>query len=221
MSKTSAGNRLSIDAIVEAAAACAARSGLDEVTMRAVAAELGASPMALYRHVADREELLDQVADRALADVELRPHPKPRQARAWLVHMATEVRGHLRAVPGTADHLLMKGPTGPHTMVFMDRVCHVLADTGRTPKRTAQAYDWLMTTIAVYIAKQDRLDRTGGTVGAAGAFAARTAAYAERLPHLRSVMKEFTGDADAAFERVVGAVVDALLAGGDQVIGRP
>jgi AcrR family transcriptional regulator len=204
--------RLTVEAVVEAALDCTAEAGLDKLTMRAVAARLGSSPMALYRHVADRDELVARTVDQTLADIELLPHPTtPDETRKWLLHMATTVRQRLRAYPGTADHLLMNGPTGPWTMTFMDRVCHVLADTGRSPKETAQAYDWLMTTAAAYIAKQDRLDRTGGARQAASKFASRTAAYARKLPHLARVAPEFRGDADQAFQRAVGHVIDALL----------
>jgi AcrR family transcriptional regulator len=203
--------RLTVETIVEAALACTADAGLDNLTMRAVAARLASSPMALYRHVADRDELVARTVDQTLADIDLLPHPAPDQARDWLIHMATTVRQRLRAYPGTADHLLMNGPTGPWTMTFMDRVCHVLADTGRSPTDTAQAYDWLMTTAAAYVAKQDRLDRTGGTHQAATAFADRTAAHARKLPHLARVIPEFRGDADRAFHRAVEQVIDTLL----------
>jgi AcrR family transcriptional regulator len=213
---TASRRRLTVESIVVAALEHIADAGLDNLTMRAVAARLGSSPMALYRHVADRDELVARTVDQTLADIDLLPHPEPDQARGWLLHMTAAVRQRLRAYPGTADHLLMNGPTGPWTMTFMDRVCHVLADTGRSPTDTAQAYDWLMTTAAAYIAKQDRLDRTGGTHQAATAFANRTAAYARKLPHLARVIPEFRGDADGAFHRAVEQVVDTLLRPRDQ-----
>jgi AcrR family transcriptional regulator len=43
--------------------------GPDSLTMRAVAARLGAGAMSLYRHVSGREELLDLVLAAMVADV--------------------------------------------------------------------------------------------------------------------------------------------------------
>jgi AcrR family transcriptional regulator len=50
--------RLSRAAIVAAARSLVARDGVDGLTMRTLAAELGSSPPALYRHVGGREEVL-------------------------------------------------------------------------------------------------------------------------------------------------------------------
>ena len=54
--------------IVDAATRIAARDGLAAVTMRRVAGELGTGAASLYRHLASREDLLDLMIDRALAD---------------------------------------------------------------------------------------------------------------------------------------------------------
>lgn len=57
--------RISTDAIVEAALAI----GLGQATVRNVAAALGMSFTGLYHHVRTKEELLELVADAALADI--------------------------------------------------------------------------------------------------------------------------------------------------------
>src|SRR5689334_25160820 len=58
---------LSRELIVGAAADLAQRSGLDAVTLRAVAREVRVSPMALYRHVATYDQLLDLVIEELIA----------------------------------------------------------------------------------------------------------------------------------------------------------
>jgi AcrR family transcriptional regulator len=45
--------------------------GLDAVSMRKLADELGVAPMALYRHVKNREDLIDGLIDLVFAEVEL------------------------------------------------------------------------------------------------------------------------------------------------------
>jgi AcrR family transcriptional regulator len=61
---------LSLDRIVEAGVRVAAAEGLAAVSMGRVAAELGASPMSLYRYVAAKDELLALMVDAA-------SHPAP------------------------------------------------------------------------------------------------------------------------------------------------
>ena len=60
--------KLNRTVIVRAAIALADRSGLEAVTMRAVAAELDSAAAALYRHVRNREELVNLVRDSALTE---------------------------------------------------------------------------------------------------------------------------------------------------------
>ncbi len=55
--------RLSPETIVEAAAAVADRGGLNLVSMRTVAKELGVEAMSLYYHVKNKEALLDSLSD--------------------------------------------------------------------------------------------------------------------------------------------------------------
>ncbi|MFF4602144.1 TetR/AcrR family transcriptional regulator [Streptomyces sp. NPDC001339] len=55
---------LTLDQIVEAAVRIADTEGLDAVSMRRVAAELGTGTMSLYRYVPGKAELLDLMLDR-------------------------------------------------------------------------------------------------------------------------------------------------------------
>jgi len=60
---------LSRDAIVERALTVMDADGPDAVTVRRIAQELGVTPMALYWHVANKDELLAAMGDALLADV--------------------------------------------------------------------------------------------------------------------------------------------------------
>ena len=61
---------LSRDRVLAAAVALADADGLDAVTMRLVAAELGVEAMSLYHHVSGKEALLDGLVDRVMAEVD-------------------------------------------------------------------------------------------------------------------------------------------------------
>jgi len=61
--------RLSREAVVAAAGTIVAGEGIDALTMRRGADQLGSSPMWIYRHVRDKDELLVALLDRLAAEV--------------------------------------------------------------------------------------------------------------------------------------------------------
>ncbi|MFC9229991.1 TetR/AcrR family transcriptional regulator C-terminal domain-containing protein [Streptomyces decoyicus] len=72
---------LSRESVVRAGVKVADAEGLRALSMRRVAAEFGVSSMALYRHVAGKDELVLLMADAAFRDIEL-PEPAPDGWRA-------------------------------------------------------------------------------------------------------------------------------------------
>ena len=62
-SRSAEPGRLSRERIVRAAVDLAEAEGFDSLSMRRLAEELGAAPMALYRHVANKDDLLDGMID--------------------------------------------------------------------------------------------------------------------------------------------------------------
>ena len=63
-------NRLSRDRVLRAAVALADRAGIEAVSMRKLAEELGVVPMAPYKHVASKEELLDGMVDIVIGEID-------------------------------------------------------------------------------------------------------------------------------------------------------
>ncbi|HET7661882.1 MAG TPA: TetR/AcrR family transcriptional regulator C-terminal domain-containing protein [Oryzihumus sp.] len=61
---------LSRDKVLRAAVALADGAGIDSVSMRNLAQELGVVPMALYKHVANKEELLDGMVDVVVGEID-------------------------------------------------------------------------------------------------------------------------------------------------------
>ena len=65
--------QLSQERIVAAALAVAKRVGFDRLTMRALADELGVTPMAAYYYVSSKDQLLELVADAVASDAKPLP----------------------------------------------------------------------------------------------------------------------------------------------------
>lgn len=70
--------RLSKDRVLEAAVSLADELGIGELSMRRLAQELGVVPMALYKHVANKDELLDGMVDVVVKEID-----PPADEPAW------------------------------------------------------------------------------------------------------------------------------------------
>ena len=70
---------LSRDRVLRAAVALADDAGIESLNMRKLAQELGVVPMALYKHVANKDELLDGMVDVIVGEIDPRsPGPTGR-----------------------------------------------------------------------------------------------------------------------------------------------
>ncbi|MFD8528493.1 TetR/AcrR family transcriptional regulator [Streptosporangium canum] len=78
---------LTVERVVRAGIAVADAEGLDALSMRRVAMDLGASTMSLYRHVASKDDLVALMVEAAMADVPL-PDSAPRDWRHGLERAA-------------------------------------------------------------------------------------------------------------------------------------
>jgi AcrR family transcriptional regulator len=120
--------RIDRGTVLDATLALADEQGLDAVSMRAVAARLGVTPMALYRHVGDKSQLLDGLVEQLLLEL-----PLPDRALPWherLDAMATAMRATARMHPRVFPLLLQRPATTPGALRARDAVYGALRDAG-------------------------------------------------------------------------------------------
>ena len=104
---------LSRDEVVAAALTILRGRGLDSLSMRHVATELGVAPNALYSHVPDKAGLLDAVLDAVLADVAI---PRRGDWRTRIEGLLLESRRVLLAHPDLVPLFLSRQSTGPNAL---------------------------------------------------------------------------------------------------------
>ena len=189
------------DDIVGAAIALADAEGLAAVSMRALAAALGTSAGSLYRYLSSRDDLLDLMTDRAVA--ELRPYPDA--DGDWLDAMVLLGRRQLalyRDHPWLLDVSHRASGTGPNALAWFDNCLRVLRPVacGVAAKFEAIA---MMTGLTTLFA------RSAATPPPAGFAGIDMTAY----PHLLAAFREppAPGPRRDLFERTLRSLLTGLL----------
>ena len=85
--------RLNRERVLRAAVELADRDGIDSLSMRRLSEHLGVVPMALYKHVAHKDQLLDAMVDLIVSEIE----PTPRRA-SWQAAVGDQILAARRAL---------------------------------------------------------------------------------------------------------------------------
>ena len=117
---------LTLERIVEAGVRVASAEGIGAVSMNRVARELGAATMALYRHVAAKDELLALMVDAAFRE------PPPKAGTQWRAALAVWSAAHLAVL--RRHPWLVRVPIGgppmlPHQVAWFEAGLACLART--------------------------------------------------------------------------------------------
>ncbi|MBW0106584.1 TetR/AcrR family transcriptional regulator C-terminal domain-containing protein [Pseudonocardia sp. KRD291] len=124
---------LSTGLVVRTALAVADAEGLAALSMRRVAVELGVATMSLYRHVADKDDLLVRMLDAAF-DEWVPPPPPPPGWRAGVEQVCHALWSGFRRHPWMASALSLTRPQAlAGAMVYSDRILGGLAELGLSP----------------------------------------------------------------------------------------
>ncbi len=129
--------------IVRTALRLADDRGLPALTMRALATELEVSPMALYNHVRDKEELVDLMVDLMLGEVDCSASQGD-----WAAQLRALVCSYhqvLSAHRGLARIYSVGVRLGPHGLLMMERALGLLLQAGFSPPDAANAFFALYT----------------------------------------------------------------------------
>ncbi len=141
--------------ILGAALAIADEQGLDAVTMRAVAARIGVTAMALYPHVRSKDDLLDGLVGRLLAELS-RPDP----ARPWrdrLRALARSARVIAHRHPAVVPLLFARPAITPDAVLVVDAIYQALLDAGVPDADVARIERMVSTFVLAYA-----ISETGG-----------------------------------------------------------
>jgi AcrR family transcriptional regulator len=129
---------LSKERVLETAVALAQREGLEALTMRRLADELGAGAMTLYHYVPNKEALLDGMVEIVFSEIEL-----PATDVDWktaLRRRALSTRLALNRHRWAVGLMESRTTPGPASLRLHNAVLGVLREAGFSIEETIQAY---------------------------------------------------------------------------------
>jgi AcrR family transcriptional regulator len=127
--------------VIAAARRIADRDGLERLSMRALAAELGVMPNAIYSHVGSKGELLDALLDSLLGEIEA---PETDDWRRALVEVMDSSRRLLVGHPSLIPEFLSRPTRGPNALRLGEVCIDLLARGGIEGELAVQAFRSLL-----------------------------------------------------------------------------
>lgn len=120
---------LTREAILATALAIGDDDGVDAISLRRVAHQLGVTAMALYRHLESKEALLDGLLDLAYGEIDL---PDPDTVDWWegLAGIAQSMRRVMLAHPAAAAIAAARPSRGPNTLRIVECILGLLRRAG-------------------------------------------------------------------------------------------
>jgi len=132
---------LSKERILQVAVDVSDRDGLAALTMRRLGAELGVEAMSLYKHVANKEEILDGIVELVVGEIEI-----PSDGAAWKEAMrrrAISAREVLSRHSWAIGLLEARGSKGHTALRYLDAILGNLRSAGFSIENAAHAF-WLL-----------------------------------------------------------------------------
>ncbi|QEU95396.1 TetR/AcrR family transcriptional regulator [Streptomyces kanamyceticus] len=205
--------------IAAAAVRIADADGIDAVSMRRVAGELGCGTMSLYNYVPRKEDLYELMVDAVSADYELPAGPGAADWRAEILALARQTRDMMRRHPWLARVMSPLYGCSPNALRFLEHCLGALegldAPSGTKMELIGMVNGSVMTYVAnefataertrslPWSAEQEQAARfayLAGQVGG-GAYPRLAAAFAQGPG---------PGSADDIFDRMLNRLLDSF-----------
>jgi AcrR family transcriptional regulator len=206
--------RLTRERVLRAAVELADRGGLEGLTMRRLADELGAGAMSLYHYVPNKEELLDGMVDLVIGEIE-----PPATDGDWKTEMrrrAVSMREALLRHPWAVGLIEGRMTPGPANFRFHDAALGCLREAGFSIETTVQALSVQDAYIYGFALQEKNLpfDNPEESAAVAETHAAQVDDLAKHFPYLAEIVAGHVAtvgyDFGEAFEYGLELILDAL-----------
>ena len=203
---------LTRESVLGAARRIADEEGVDRLTMRRLAAELGVMPNALYTYVPDKEGLLDALVDDLLGGIDV-GDPAAGDWRDGLVQVMDSSRRLLLAHPRLVPVFLARPGLGPNATRLGEVSFELLRRGGLEGEEAVEAFRVLLIYSLGFAAFQ--APRMEGDTGARVARAEATFASlpGDRFPRMQGLAGQLAGPTtDRQFHTGLRWLLDGIAA---------
>ena len=195
------------EAVLESALQLLDAEGVEALTMRRLANELGVSAMAPYRHVGSKDELLMVLVDRLAA--RLAYPSRPRDPKGAMLVLWSTIYDSLAQHAWVPEVLARRRMMAPSVLGAIEEIHAALRDAGLSIEAAVRAYRlmWNFTLGSLLV-------RAGaGSEGPNTQQELRGTPDPERYPTLAAAAATWTAaHGDDTYREDLGALIDALLA---------
>jgi AcrR family transcriptional regulator len=200
--------------IAAAAIALADAGGLSAVSMRKVAAALGAGTMSLYNYVPRKQHLYDLMLDAVAGEYEI-PDAPSGDARADLALLAWQGLAAARRHPWVPGLIMVRTSMGPNALRCTEFFLSTLADSGLDGSIKLEMFA-LLNGFVCQFAEWER----NAAGGASAHWQADLVSYLTsviatgRYPHLASALAssaDLPADADTLFTRSLDRLISVII----------
>ncbi|MEN3266000.1 TetR/AcrR family transcriptional regulator [Pseudonocardia sp.] len=211
---------LSEEKIVRAAVDLADAEGIDALSMRRIATELGSGTTSLYRHITGKDELIELMVDAVYGERPMPPGPGD-DWRAGLAAVARSFRASLLRHPWLAQQASRRPALGPnviarfdHALAVVDRFTH---DATRANMIVSAVNTYVLGSVAAELADREAQRSTGMTEDewrdSVGTYVGHVV-DSGRYPHFnRRILNAEDPDADARFEFGLDCLLSGIASG--------
>ncbi|MFH8488068.1 TetR/AcrR family transcriptional regulator [Streptomyces longisporoflavus] len=209
-------SRIDLDTLVSVARRILQEEGVAALSMRRVAKEVGATPMALYHHVRDKDELL-MLTLAGTADSVPRPE-LPDDPRDRMLAVAVHMHGTLARMPWVVEVLSLGDLTDKGALWMVEEIIDCCLASGLTPAGAVAAYRTIWHCVYGELVFRQAMARRAEEPDRVRHFPDMlTDADADELPHMTALAGrwlELTAAYDVSVQ--LGAVIDGLLRAGER-----
>jgi AcrR family transcriptional regulator len=209
-------NGLTRESIVAAGIALADEEGLEAVSIRRIAAQLGSSPMALYHYVPSKSDLLNLILDALSAEFEW-PAKRFRDWRSTLSHFAGETRRSLERHPWASALRAADPEYGPVCIRNVELLLTALSEFGLDTRTATRSLGVLFVFVNGFVAAESVAAGRRGPKGQQRATHqprfSRAILASGDFPHVDRVV-EMSAELpdDDGFERALNWILDGIEA---------
>jgi AcrR family transcriptional regulator len=202
--------RLSRDMVLRAALEVADVDGIEALTMRRIGQQLGSEAMSLYRHVENKDEVLDGIVDLVYSEIDVPAGP---DWKAAMRGRAMSAREALIRHPWAVSLMESRSRPGPANLRHHDAVLAVLLGAGFSGPTATHAYNLLDSYIYGFAIQETTLPMASDEPLAEDSAGLVEQIPADEYPHLVRVSSELIGSgfvyADE-FEYGLDLILDAI-----------